>query len=78
MEWLEILIQGGALGTVIALIWYMNQRDKRAKDKEEMHNTTIDNHLKHSTDAQKKTAAAQVKLAKSLTGLKDVIRNKLN
>ena len=72
-EMIEYLIQGGALGIVIALLWYMYKRDKIGFAREEMHNKTINTHLTHSTAAQEKQAAAQVELAKSLQSLKDVI-----
>ena len=59
----DILVNGGSVGLVIAMIIYMWQKDK-------MFNVTLNNHFDHNTTALTKNAEA-------LSGLTKVIELKI-
>jgi len=65
----QILIQGGAVGLCLAIIWYSWKKDQ-------LYNKTLNNHLEHTHQSDKAIAESNVELAKSLTHLADVIKRK--
>lgn len=52
---IKSIIEGGSVGTCIALIFYMWQRDK-------MFNKTMNNHLSHETEVKERLVVAITKL----------------
>ena len=69
MEWIQIIIQGGAVGISVLLIIYMYKKDR-------MYNKTMNNHLQHSFEADKDLAKAINKFTIAITELKGVIINR--
>ncbi|KKN56837.1 hypothetical protein LCGC14_0568190 [marine sediment metagenome] len=66
-EWIKILVEGGSVGVAIALIFYMWKKEK-------MNNTTMNNHLRHTYEAQKEETKAKIKLTKVLDKLANKIK----
>lgn len=63
---IEMLINGGAVGITLSLIFYLYKRDK-------MFNLTMNNHLKHSEEAEKAVAESNNNLAVAITKLAERI-----
>ena len=65
-----VIVQAGAVGISLALIWYLNQSSKR-------HNEVISNHLSSSVQALKDNTKINTAIAKSLQKMCDLL-NKLS
>lgn len=63
-----ILVQAGAVGISIFLIWLIRYLVKTFND-------TVANHLKHSTDVLEKVADSNIQIAGRLQGMTDSIIN---
>jgi len=75
MESLEGLAQlGGTLATVVVFIWYLMQKDKTNNKIYEEFNTTINNHLDHSTRVIEKNNQIYNKMAVTLKELCIIIK----
>ncbi len=70
IEGLEKLAQlGGTIVTVVIFIWYLIQRDKASNEIFNQFNTTINNHLDHSTKVIEKNGEAYLQIATTLREL---------
>jgi hypothetical protein len=76
MNNLEGLAQlGGTLATVVIFIWYLMQKDKTNNKVYEEFNTTINNHLDHSTRVIERNNETYNKMSLTLKELCIIIRN---
>lgn len=75
INWLQILIQGGAVGICVLLVLIRYKTDK-------LYNKTMNNHLQHTYESDQLLANSLSSLSNSIADLKGVIRgcasNKLN
>ena len=69
---IEFIVQAGAVGISILLIWYVNQQAKRHKEEAENYSKVIENHLAHSSNVMDEVAKSNIKVAKALQKMSDV------
>ena len=69
-KYIEYLVQGGAVGLCLAIIWYSWKKDQ-------LYNKTLNNHLEHTHLSDKAMAESNVELAKSLTHLATIVDKKI-
>ena len=70
IEGLEKIAQlGGTIVTVVIFIWYLSQKDKASNEVYNKFNTTISNHLDHSTKIIEKNSNAYIQIAITLKEL---------
>jgi len=65
---------GGTVVTVVAFIWYLTQKDKANNVIYEKFNTTIANHLEHSSKVIERNNEAYTQIAVTLKELCMIIR----
>ena len=65
---------GGTVVTVVAFIWYLTQKDKANNVIYEKFNTTIANHLEHSSKVIERNNEAYTQIAVTLKELCVIIR----
>ena len=71
----ELAQLGGTLATVILFLLYLNKKDELNKKTYEEFNTTINNHLDHSTNVIKENNNVMTKVAVNLKELSLVIKD---
>lgn len=71
----ELAQLGGTLATVVLFLLYLNKKDELSKKTYEEFNTTINNHLDHSTKVIKDNNNVLTKMMVNIKELSLVIRN---
>ena len=81
-EIIKVIGEMGSIGITALIIFYLRYKDKLNKEREEMYNKTMNNHLQHSYESDKKLAEVLEKGIEAVTEMKGDIRgckyNKLN
>ena len=70
----ELAQLGGTLATVVLFLFYLNKKDEMNKKTYDQFNTTINNHLDHSTKVIKENNDVMTNVAVTLKELCMVIR----
>lgn len=77
LDWVRILIEGGSVGVIIALLifMYLSNRNNIAyqEKKDTMLNTIITNHINHNTEALTQNKDTNNELITTIKELKDAI-----
>ena len=72
---IETIVQAGAVGIAILLIWLCREILKSQKGEREMFMTTVRNHIDHATETQDKSNEIQRKQTGALQRLSGVIES---
>lgn len=74
LEIIQLIVQTGAVGISLFLIWYIDRRDRRQLEEDLLREKTLRNHLKHDEAAKRAVAKALRSLEKIMVEVRDLLK----